>query len=119
MQLLANISEPLGEHLLDEHVNILAGHIKSKLAALEVGEYPIEPVDKRICLGFCDDIFSAKHGRVRHTSLYILTEHSAIKTDGRIEIIRNAIGYSIGSACPHFCHFIDFLSGILHNIPKF
>ena len=112
VELLAHVTQPLGQHLLHEHMDILAGHVDGKGSRLDIGEDPLQTRDEGVGLGLGNDMASGQHGGVGHTALDVLTVHTGVEVDGGIEIVCDLIGYAVGAACPHFCHDIDIPFGI-------
>ena len=51
-----------------------------------------------------NDIFCTQHGCMGHGTGDILLIHFAVKADGRIEIVRNAVRNAGGPPGPHFSH---------------
>ena len=106
VQALAGVADALGEHLLDEHVDILGGRVDLQRAGFEVVQNRLQAVDNRVGVGLRDDVLRAEHGRVRHGAGDVLAVHAAVKADGGIEVIRDLIGVSGGSSCPKFAHMV-------------
>ena len=104
MQLLAHIADPLGEHLLYEHVNIFTFHVDGKSAAFNVLQDLRQSFDQRIGIVLPDDALGSQHTCVGHRAGNILLVHSAVKADGGIKIIRDLFCCAVGSAGPHLSH---------------
>ena len=104
MQLFAHIPQPLGQHLLDEHVDILAAEVKYQLAGIQILQNSLKAVDELLGLPLGDDALSPQHGGMSHGAGDILSVHPAVKVDGGIEIVRNAVGFAGGPSGPHFFH---------------
>ena len=104
VELLAHIPQPLGQHLLHEHMDILAGHVDGEGPRLNIGEDPLQARDEGVSLGLGDDITGGQHGGVGHASRDILAVHTGVEVDGGVEIVGDLIGVAVGAACPHFCH---------------
>ena len=106
VELLAHVPQPLGEHLLHEHMDILAGHVDGEGSRLDVGEDPLKARDEGVGLGLGDDVTGGQHSGVSHTPRDVLTIHTGVEVDGGIEIVGDLIGVAVGTACPHFWHGI-------------
>ena len=104
MQLLAHITQPPRQHLLHEHVDIFALHVDGQLAAFKVCKNFFQTGDQLVSILSCNDTLLRQHGGMSHRSTDVLRVHSAIKTDGRIEIIRDFFHLAVGSAGPHLSH---------------
>jgi hypothetical protein len=104
VQHLALVADAGGEHALHEHVYVLAVGVELKRAGGKVVQYPLQPVDDVLRRGLRDDAFGAQHGGVGHGARDILRVHAAVEADGGVEIVRQLIGFSGGSAGPHFFH---------------
>ena len=100
VELFSYIAHALGQHLLDEHVDVLAAHVEFQRAGIQIVQNPLQRVDERRRVLLRNDALCAEHRRVRHAALDILPVHFTVKPDGRVEIIRNRIGYAGGPAGP-------------------
>ena len=110
VELLAHVAKTRRQHALDEHMNILGGHIDLELAFFNVCKNAAETLDELFCLIEGDNALLCEHSRVRHTARDILFIHTAVNRDRRIEIICNLIRLRRRSAFPKFCHkFFPFL----------
>ena len=104
MQFFAYIADPFSQHLLHKHMDIFTLQVDLQLAAVQIVQNALQTVNQgfRVLLG--DDAFASQHCRVGHGTGDIFFIHFAVKADGRIEIIRNAVGNAGGDTGPHFCH---------------
>ena len=104
VELLAHIADPAGEHLLHEHMDVLARHVKGKCPRGKVIENFFQFSDNLLGLLLGDNALRPQHGCVRHTAGDVLAEHPAVKMDGGIKIIRQLTGFAAGTPSPQFCH---------------
>ena len=104
MKLLAHIPQPLGQHLLNEHVDILAAEVECQLAGIQIVQNSLKAVDELLGLPLGDDALGAQHGGMSHGAGDILSVHPAVKVDGGIEVVRNTVGFAGGPSGPHFFH---------------
>ena len=104
VQLLAEVADARGEHLLDKHMDVLARGINGERTAVQIVEDALQRVDDRVGVRGRQDVLRAEHGRVRHAARDVLTVHTAVEADGGIEIVRDRIGHAGRAARPHFCH---------------
>ena len=104
VELLAHISQALGQHLLHKHMDILAGKVKFQRAGIQVVQNSLQAVDEGIGFLLGDNLFRTQHCSMGHRAGDILLIHLAVKANGGIEIIRNAV-YNAGSPSgPHLRH---------------
>ena len=103
---LASITDSVCQLRLNEHMNILTAHIYFKLSALNILKNTKQSVDYSLTVLDAYDALLCQHLRMSHRAQYILLVHLAVKADGRVKIVRQAICYTGISACPHFCHFL-------------
>lgn len=66
VQLLAEVADARGEHLLDEHMDVLARGVERERAAVEIVEDALQRVDDGIGVRLREDVLRAEHRRVRH-----------------------------------------------------
>ena len=90
VELLSHVPQPLGQHLLDEHVDVLAAEVKFQRPGFQIVQNPLQPVNELPGLGLGDDALGAQHGCVSHGAGDVLLIKFAVKADGGIEIIRDA-----------------------------
>ena len=88
MELLADITDALSQLLLDEHMDVLGVHIDAELARGDVLEDPQQLVTEGIGFLTLDDTLLREHLRVRDRAGDILLIHTAVKTDGAVELVR-------------------------------
>ena len=100
VQLFAHIPQPLGQHLLHKHVNILAGHVHSQLAALQIIQNALQAVYQPAGLLVGDNALGGQHGRVSHAAQDVLPVHAAVKMNGRVKIVRQLVRHAAGAARP-------------------
>ena len=100
VQLFPHVADALGEHLLDKHVDVLGAHVKLQRAGIQIVQNALQRVDDALRVRLRDDLLCAEHGRVRHGARDVLLIHAAVKADGGIEVVRDLIGVSGGSAGP-------------------
>ena len=104
VQLLAEVADARGEHLLDEHMDVLARGVERERAAVEIVEDALQRVDDGIGVRLGENVLRAEHRRVRHAARDVLAVHPAVEADGGVEIVRDRIGHAGRAARPHFCH---------------
>ena len=104
VELLAHIPQPLGQHLLHKHMDILAGVVKVQFSRFQVVQDSLQSLDQGIRLLLGQDALGPQHGGVGHGAGDILLIQFAVKVDGGIEIIRNAADLAGRPSGPHFCH---------------
>ncbi len=91
MQLPSHRADALCEEFFNVHVNIFGSRIKLHLARFDLGEDLFEALANHLGLILRDDPALAEHCGMGNTTLYILTIETAIKMDGRMEIIHSSI----------------------------
>ena len=104
VQLFAHVTEPFGQNLLDEHVDVLACGIELQLAGAEIVQNGLQPVDQGIGVRLWQNTGRAEHGGVRHAAGDVLPVHPAVKADGRVEIVRQTVGLPVRAPGPHLRH---------------
>ena len=104
VQALAGVADALGEHLLDEHVDILGGRVNLQRAGFEIVQDRLQAVDDRVRVGLRDDVLRAEHGRVRHGAGDILAVHPAVEPDGGVEVVRDLAGIPCRAPGPELTH---------------
>ena len=104
VEFFPHIAYPLRQHLLNEHVDILAVRINGQRSAFQVAENLCQPVRQDFRFPGSDNPLCRQHGRMGHAARDILTVHSAVKADGGVEIIRQFFRDTVGSSGPHLCH---------------
>ena len=109
VQPLPDVADALGQHLLDEHMDIFRIFVDGKLAAVKVVQDPLQRFDHRIGVFLRYDRTGREHGGVRHGTRDILPVHAAVHRDGGIEIIRNLIGRRARCGPPTFSAYVTFL----------
>ena len=90
VELFAHIPQPLGQHLLDEHMDVLAAKVEFQRPGFQIAQNALQPVNELPGLGLRDDALRPQHGGMSHGAGDVLLIKFAVKADGRIEIIRNA-----------------------------
>ena len=115
VQALSDVAEPLGEFRLNEHVDILSGHVELQFAAFDIRQDLLQSADKLQAVAHADYALFAEHCRMCDTALDILLIHSSVERDRGIERVHSAVNALGGTSCPHhFCHkttsFFLFLS---------
>ena len=104
VELFAHIPEALGQHLLDEHVDILGLHIDLQCAGAKIVQDRVQAVNERVGLILCDDPPGAQHRRVGHGAGDILPCHAAVKGDGRVEVVSKLRRRRLRPPCPKLGH---------------
>ena len=121
MELLAHISQPLGQHLLHEHMDVLTGHVEGQLSAVQIRQNFLQTLLKLPCLLRGDDILHPQHGSVGDGAFDILPVHPAVEADGGIEIVCQRVGFAGGHPGPEFCHdpYLDSCSCDITSLAEF
>ena len=104
VKLFAHGAQPVGERLLDEHMDILGAGINAERAGLQLGEDTAQRVLKLLGFVMRDNAAVRKHGGVRHGAGNVLPEHAAVESDGRVESVRDLRRFFLGPSGPHFFH---------------
>ena len=107
---LACVTQSFGEHLLNEHMDILSIGVKMERTAVKVGKYALKSLDYLFALVLFNNALLAQHLRMSHRASYIMPVHSCIKGNGGVEVVDLLIDLLGKSSCPHLSHFISFLS---------
>ncbi len=121
MKFFTQLPYSFGELLLYKHMYIFAFGINFESTRFKVFQYAVKPVYNAVCLVFGYYSAACKHRCVRHTALYILLIHSAVKSYRRVKVIGNAVYRTAGSACPHFHKFssLGLKEGIGISLKRF
>ena len=108
VKLFSRFSDPLGQNLLDKHVDVFAALVDPQLSCLQIFQDSGEAFCKGISFCFRDDPLRSQHGRMGDAAGDVLPGHSPVKPDGRVKVVRQRIGLSGGNAGPHLCHVFIF-----------
>ena len=104
VELLAHVAQPLRQHLLHEHVDILGAGVEGKLPLVQVGHDPGQAEDQRLGLLLGKDAAVGQHGGVSHGAGDILAVHAAVEVQGRVEVVRDLRRFLFGPSGPELCH---------------
>ena len=112
VELFARVADALGEHLLHEHMDVLAAGIHRQGAAADIREDLAQAGAQLVALGVGDDAPGREHGGVGHAAADVLGVQALVKADGGVEVVRQGIGIAGGYTGPHLSHNKDPFCGI-------
>ncbi len=104
VELLAGVSDPRRELLLDEHVYVFCLRIEGEPAGYEVGEDLSQPERDRLTVGPGNDAAVGEHPSVGYRPPNILRVHPAVEGDRGVEAVGQRVGDTVGDALPELSH---------------
>ena len=100
VELLAHITDAMGQDLLHKHVDIFTGHVEFQRAGVQVVQNARETLDELVGIFICNDMLGGQHGGVGHGAGDILPVHPAVKMDRGVEIVRDLLGCAVSPSGP-------------------
>ena len=102
MKPFAGVSDTACQYCLDIHMDILGVDRKLLLSILNIGEYLAERRDYLFGFALLDNSAFAKHSCVRNRTVNILTVHTSVKGNRRIEVVYTRIDIFFKTSLPEF-----------------
>ena len=100
----AHIPQPLGQHLLDEHVDVLAAKVEFQRPGFQIGQNARQTVDDRIRIRLRQNAALGKHCCMRHGAGDILPVHPSVDGDRRVECVSQCRSLRLRPARPKLVH---------------
>ena len=104
MKFFAHVADAADEDGLHVHMDVLSLFVESHFACFDVVQDFTQCFHNEVCVLLGDDALFAQHGCVCHTAGDVLVIHAAVKADGGMEMVCEAVcGFGEASA-PKFLH---------------
>ena len=100
MQPLSGGADPLGEHGLDVHVDVLVIQRELHTAGLDVSQNGLESVDDLFGLVLLDDSRLAQHLGMGDRPRDVLPVEPGVKGDGGVKVVYQCVGFLLKPSGP-------------------
>ena len=92
MQAAGRSTRVLAEAGLDVHVHVLESRVEGEVAALDLAQDGLEPLDERAHIALGDDPLAPEHAGVRQRALDVVARQCAVEVHRCAEALDRRVG---------------------------
>ena len=116
METLARISDPLRQHLLHKHMDILCRRVNGKASGFQIIQNSFQSLNDLLHLSGIQNSLCRQHFGMGNRAGDVLLGHPLIHCNGGVEVVRRLIQLFLSPSGPHlFHHASPFLSCFRRN----